>query len=348
MTSRLALLALALATSVGLPAADKTLTVFMYSEYIDPALPEEFEKRTGTKVDIQLYEAQEELVAKLRTGGAGQYDVIVASCTVIPQLVALKLVAPLDAAKLPNTAGIGKEFRGRSYDPQDVYSRAYLWGTTGVIYDSSKVTPPSDPPSWMWLLDPAKPPGPVQLMDEMRVMLGLTQLSQGKAMNSRNKEEIRAAAEQLIKAKSAPQSLGFGGGVDGKNKVQAGQAVAAVVYSGDACRAIAEKPELRYVIPAEGGEIWIDNLLITAQAPYPAEAHAFIDFMLEPANAARNADFIQYPTPVEAALPKVKAEDRANPVIYPDAATMKRLHMVDDLGKENKLYETMWTMVKSR
>lgn len=341
-------LLLACCLAVSLSAAERTIHVFMYSEYIDPEIPLFFERETGIAVDIQVYEAQEEMVAKLRTGGSAQFDVIVASNTVIPQLIALKLIRPLDQTKLLNSVHIGKDFRGKAFDPTNAYTWPYLWGTTGVMYDAAKAKPPTAPMSWAWILDPAQQAGPVQLMDEMRAMLGLALVANGTDINSRDKEEIRAAAEKLITAKSSPKCLGFGGGVDGKNKVEAGEALAAVVYSGDAARSVAENANLRFEIPAEGGELWIDNLAITAEAPDVEGAHLFVNFLLSPEIAARNANYIQYPTPNEAALPLITGEDRANPVIYPDAATMSRLTVATDLDKDNKVYEAFWTQVKSR
>ncbi len=342
------ILPLLLAAVGALAAADKpTVTVFMYSEYIDPAIPKAFEAATGHPVNIQVYEAQEDMLAKLRTGGTAQYDVVVATDVVVPQLINSKLVQPLDAAQIPNAKNVDAKFHGQPCDPKNVYSQPYLWGSIGILYNITAVKS-KDAVSWKLLLDPAAQPGPFVFMDEVRSMMGVTLLANGKDINSHVTGDIKAAAETLIAAKGSTKCLGFEGGVGGKNKVVGGQAVAAVVYSGDAARAIVEGKDLAYAIPVEGSNLWVDNMLVTVAAPNKAGAHAFINFILDAKIGAQNANFIQYPTPNAASLPLIKPEDRANTVIYPDEASMKRLYLLSDLGNDTKTYDAAWTMVKSR
>jgi spermidine/putrescine transport system substrate-binding protein len=339
---------LALLATAALFAADaKPVTVFMYSEYIDPAIPEQFEKATGMPLQIEVYEAQEDMLAKLQTGGTDQYDVIVASDLIIRQMVALKLVQPLDHKLVPNAANVAPEFLNPAFDPGNAYSFPYLWGTIGILYDTSKV-PSGGAASWKWVLDQAAQPGPFVLLDEARSMLACALLGVGKPIGTRKPDEIKAAADALIAAKHSPKCLGFDGGVGGKNKVLAGEAALAVVFNGDAVRAIDEKPTLAYAIPSEGSNIWVDVMLITAKAPNKAGAHAFINYILDGKVGAQNAQFIRYATPNQASLALLKPEDRANPGIYPTAETRKRLQYLEDLGKDTRLYDQAWTTVKTK
>jgi spermidine/putrescine transport system substrate-binding protein len=335
-------LVLLAATAAALAA--EPVTLFMYSEYIDPALEAEFERRTGHDLRIEVYEAQEDMIAKLRTGGTNQYDVVVASDTVLPQMVALKLVQPLDQQRITNRANVAPEWLNQPFDQGNVYSYPYFWGTTGLMYDSRKIQGPA---TWRWVLDPAAHPGPVVLLDEARSMIGSTLLANGHDINSVDAAQVRAAKDRLVAAKKGPRCLGFDGGVAGKNKVVSGEAVVAVVFSGDAVNGMVGNPHLRYEIPVEGGNRWVDSLLVTAKAPNRAGAHDLINFLLDARIAAQNANFIHYASPVAAARPHLEAADAANPAIYPAAETMKRLHYLRDLGKGSKLWDAAWTAVKS-
>ena len=342
-----AVLALTGAALTALSAADKAaVNVYMYSEYIDPAVPKEFEAATGYPLVISTYESQEEMVAKLRAGSVNQYDVVVATDVIVTQLIKLKLVQAYDQTKLPNAKNIDPQFRKLAYDPKDEYTVPYQWGTIGILYDSAKV--PAGKATWKWMFDPAHQVAPFVMMDEMRSMLGVALRYNGASMNSRDPKQVKAAADLLIAAKKSPKCLGFDGGVGGKDKVLKGESTAAVVYNGDAVRAVTEKPGLAYAVPTEGSNIWCDNLLITSEAPNSAGAHAFVNYVLDAKVAAQISNFNRYATPVAAALPMITPADKANPAIYPDAATMKSLEYLEDLGKDTRLATEAWTAVKSQ
>jgi spermidine/putrescine transport system substrate-binding protein len=339
----LSLFALAALLAAGDAAA---VRIFMYSEYIDPALAEAFTAKTGNALDIQLYEAQEEMIAKLQTGGTDQYDVLVASGVMVKQMVGLKLVQPLDQALIPNRANVSPAFLNHAFDPGNQYGYPYFWGTSGLMYDPAKV---SGEPTWAWILDPALQPGAFSLLDEAKTTISSALAWQGKDMNSRVTAEVKAASEVLVAAKASPKCLGFTGGVDGMKRVLSGEAVVAMVYNGDAARGIGEsKTKLAYGIPKEGAEIWVDMLMISAKAPNRAGAHALINFLLDGAVAAQNANFIQYATPIATALPKIKPELLSNHAIYPTPEEMKRVHYLEDLGRDTRMWDAAWTAVKAQ
>jgi len=332
--------------AAGFAAGESTgLTVFMYSEYIDPAIPKQFTATTGTPVTIDVYEESEEMLGKLKAGGSGQYDVIIASDFVIPALIALKLVRPLDLAKVANAANVAPAFQKPPFDPDGRYSLPYQWGTDGIIYRTDQV---SGPISWSLLIDPARQPGPFYLLDTARDQLGIALLLAGKSMNSRLPAYVAAAGEALVRAKQAKKCLGFSGGVAGKNKVAAGEAVAAIVYNGDAVKAMAETPGLGFAIPIEGSTLTTDCMLISAKSANPDAAHAFINHILDAKVGAQLSNFNRYATPNAAAMPFIDAKDRANPAIYPPPEMMRKLERLSDLGKDNRLYEEVWGAVKSR
>lgn len=330
----------------GIPA-DAPLTVYMWSEYIDPSIPGEFEKTTGRKVRIDVYESTEEMEAKLRqSAGAGQYDVVVASDHEIPVLVKLGLIQPLDLDKIPNRANLDGRFKSPGYDPDSRYSLPYQWGSMGLMYRRDRI--PELEASWGVLFQGNGPAGPFVLIDSVRDMLAAALKHGGHSVNSRDPQAVRAAGERVLAAKNHPRCLGFAGGVGGKNKVVSGDATLAVVYNGDALRAIEEEPNAAFVIPREGSIIWVDAMTITAGTRQADAAHAFINYILDPAVGAKLSNFNRYATPNAAALPLIDPEDRANPAIYPPEELMAKLEYLEELGEATRLYDEVWTSVKSR
>jgi len=329
------------------PAKADRVTVYMYSEYIDPNLPAQFEDLTGWAVRIDVYEATEEMMAKLQqAGGVSQYDVVVVSDHAIPVLAKLGLIQPLNHARLPNLKNLAPRFKSPSYDPNNQYSVPYQWGTVGLMYRRDKL--PNLDPSWAVLLDPAKQPGPFLLIDSMRDMMAVALKYLGFSVNSRDVGELKRAGELILQAKKSPKALGFEGGVGGKNKVVAGEAALAVVYNGDAVRAMSEDRNVDFVLPKEGGVIWVDAMTIPAKAPNPIGAHKFIDFILDARVGAQLSNFNRYATPNTASMPLINKEDRQNPSIYPPDDMLKKLEYLQDVGADTRLYDEVWTAVKSR
>lgn len=342
-----AVLALLGCSKSGDSASQGRINVYMFSEYIDPELVKAFEKESGIKVRIDVYEATEEMMAKLaQAGGAGQYDVLIISDHLIPVLARQGLIQPLDAAKIPNAKNVAAKFRNPPHDPTNKYCFPYQWGTMGLLYRKDKIAQPE--PTWGLLLDPARQPGPFVLIDSMRDMLSVALKYQGHSLNSRDAAEVRAAGELVLAAKKSEKALGFEGGVGAKNKLIAGDGVIGIVYNGDAVRAIDEDPKLDFVLPREGSLIWVDEMTIPTGAKDAEHAHAFINFILDAKNGAQLSNFNRYATPNEASLPLIKKEDRENPAIYPAEEMMKKLEQFEDLGADAKIYDEVWTTIKAR
>lgn len=328
-------------------ARPQQVSVYMYSEYIDPQILKDFEKQTGVKVRLDVYENSEEMLAKLQQGGgASQYDVIVVSDAHVPALIQLGLVRPLEMEKVPNVSHVDGKFRNPPFDPGNKYSLPYQWGTVGLMYAKDKVG--SAELSWAMVFDPARQPGKFILMDSMRDMLGIALKYQGKSMNSRNPQEVKAAGELVLRAKRSANFLGFEGGVGGKNRVLAGDAVAAICYNGDAIRGVAENDKVAFAVPKEGGIIWVDVMLVTARGPNSEGAHQFINYILEPKVGAQLSNFNRYPTPNQGSMPFIRDEDRQNVAIYPGDEVVQKLEYLRDLDQDTRLYDEIWTTVKAQ
>lgn len=324
-------------------AATQKLNLFIWSEYIDPAVVADFEKRHDCKVTLDFYEDEAAMLAKLQGGGVAQYDVIVPPDHSVPALIKLKLIAPLRAENIPNLKNVEERFANPWYDPGNRFTVPYQWGTVGIFM--RKGDKPVEP-TWGLLFDPKLQPGDFVLIDSMRDALGSALRYRGHSLNSTAAAELAAARDVLVSAKK--RARGFEGGVGGKNKVLSKEVAAAIAYSGDAVRGMKEDTNTVYFIPREGSQIWVDNLAICARAPNRAAAEQFLNFVLDPVVGAKLADFNQYATPNTAAKAHVQPENLKNPAIYPDAATMQRLEFLRDLGKATRLYDEVWTQVKSR
>ena len=325
-----------------LAAPKNKLNLYIWSEYIDPEIIKQFEKKFDCKVNIDLYEDNESMLAKLAGGGSSLYDVIVPSDYIVPVLVKRGLVQKLSKEKIPNFANVEQKFANPNFDPGNEYSMPYQWGTVG-IYLRKKPGQVVDE-SWGLIFDPKKQPGPFVLIDSMRESINGALLYTGQKINEVDPVKLKAARDLMIDAKN--RSIGFDGGVGGKNKVLSKVANMAVVYSGDAVRGMNEDPETYYFVPKEGGELWIDSMMIPAKAPNSAMAEAFINYILEANIGAQLSNFNQYATPNKAAKTLINPKDLANPAIYPTEEIMSKLEVLKDLGADTKLYDELWTQIK--
>lgn len=323
--------------------AAQKLNVFIWSEYMDPEVVSEFEKRFDAKVTLDLFEDAEAMLAKMQGGGAGVYDIVVPPDHAVSSLVKLRLLAPLRHERIPNLKNLDPKFRAPPFDPKNEHTVAYQWGTMGLYY--RKVPGMPAPDSWGAIFDPKRQPGPMVLIDSMRDAIGAALKFQGQSFNATDLPALKAARGVLLDAKK--RCVAFEASVGGKNRVIGKSAAVAIVYSGEAARGIVEDPETAYVIPKEGSEIFLDNLAVPVRAPNRDLAEAFINFLLEPKVGARISNFTQFATPNAAAREFIKPEDRANPAIYPSAEVMAKLELLIDVGTKTRMYDEIWTQVKA-
>ncbi|HEX7858904.1 MAG TPA: spermidine/putrescine ABC transporter substrate-binding protein [Verrucomicrobiae bacterium] len=325
-------------------AAEQRLNLFIWSEYLPPEVAQEFEKRFDCKLVIDLYEDAESMLAKVQGGGAGSYDIVVPPDYLVAAMVKQNLLSPLRLTNIANINNLDPKFRNPPYDPENQFTVAYQWGTVG-IYARKKAGETLDE-SWSLLFDPKKQPGPIVLIDSMRDLIGAALKYRGQSLNSTDPAQLKAVRDLLVDAKK--RSAGFAGSVAGKNKVLDKSARAAIIYSGEAGRGMAEDPETYYFIPREGSQIWVDNLVVLANAPHRDLAEKFVNFILEPEVGAKISNFTQFTTPNSEAKKLINPELLKNPAIYPSDETIKKLEFLKDLGRDTKLYDQVWTSAKSR
>ena len=343
LTVHLACLMAGLTMALTVPAEPQKLNLFIWSEYIDPEVVADFEKQFDCKVNIDLYEDVESMLAKVKAGGAA-YDVVVPTDHIIPAMTKLKLLAPLRHENIPNLKNLDAKSSSPPYHKGKQNTAAYQWGTVGVLARKSGDKPVPD--SWGLFFDPKQQAGSFMLIDSVRDMLGAALKYKGYSVNSTDPTQLKEARDLILAAKK--RCVGFEGSVGAKNKVVGKGAQTAIVYSGEGVKAMSDDAETVYFIPKEGGIVWVDSLAVLAKAPHRDLAEKFINFLLEAKVAARNSNFIQYSTPNKAAREFITPDDLKNPAIYPTAEIMSRLEFLEDLGPKMRLIDEVWTQVKAK
>ena len=325
------------------PSGAGTLYFLNWADYIPEELIQKFEAETGAKVVLDTFESPEAMLAKLKAGADQEFSLVVAPDYYGLQMARDGLIAPLDKGKLKNLANLDPFFLDPPYDPGLQYSVPYLWGTTGIAYREDLVTGPVD--SYAVFFDPEAQVGPFLLLDEMRETIGAALQYLGYSVNTTDPEALAKAKELLLAAKE--RSVGFAGGLEALNRILAGDAALSLAYSGDVLQAREEDQRLRYTLAKEGGTLWTDAMVVLKRGPAQELAYRFMDFLLEPENAAALAEYTHYATPVAKAIPLLPEEMRNDPVVFPPEEVRSRLEYLKDLGPDIVLYDQIWTEVKA-
>lgn len=325
--------------------AKEELNLYIWSEYIDPDIVTQFEEKFDCKMNVSLFESNEEMLAKLQAGGVSQYDLVIAADYIVPALKALKLIQPITKTEVPNIKNLKDNFISPPFDVGNEYSVGWQWGTLGIMYDSTTVSEPVD--SWGAIFDAPKGVR-FDLFDSEREMIGAALLYQGDSINTRDKAALQKVAKRMIASKKRKEFSGFDANVAGFGKLMGGVLDITIGYNGDGIRAMAENDKFKFVIPKEGSVIWMDSLCIPAKAPNPALAMKFMNYILEPKVGAQLSNYIQFATPNKASIPFIDPECLANPVIYPTPEVEAKLEYIEDLGNFSKVYGELWKMIKTR
>ena len=323
------------------PFAGTELTVYNWFDYIDPEVLTMFEAQTGIRVTYVNFTQNEDMYAKLEAG-AGTYDVIFPSEYMIERLIKEDRLAELNYDNIPNLENVLDNLRDPSYDPGNAHSVPYMWGTLGILYNTDMVTEPIT--SWMSLFD-TQYKGQIFMMNSLRDTIGLGLKALGYSMNTRDEAELRAACDLLVQQKRA--GLVSGNFVDEtKDKMVAGEAALAVIYSGDALYAMEKADNLAYVVPEEGSNVWVDGMCIPKDSQHKEAAECFINFMCDPEIAQMNMDYIYYSSPIRQVVENLDEEQAANGALNPPQEVIARCEYYNDISDSMDLYEGIWMEIR--
>lgn len=307
--------------------SDNTLNVYNWGDYIDPNLIKKFEQETGMKVVYQTFDSNEAMMTKISQGGTA-YDITIPSEYAISKMKEEDLLLPLDHKKLPNIKNIDEHYLDLSFDEDNKYSIPYFWGTFGIVYNP-KMIDGKELTSWNDLWNPEFK-NQIFLVDGAREVIGMGLNSLHYSLNETNKDHLLEAKQKLDQLTPNIKAII---GDEIKLLVANGEAAIGVVWSGEAADIMGENEDLDYVIPEEGSNLWFDNMVIPKSAKNIDGAHQFINFMLDPQNAAQNAEYVGYSTPNAKALQYMPAEITEDKRFYPDAELTEKLEVYDNLGK---------------
>jgi spermidine/putrescine transport system substrate-binding protein len=313
----------------------EVLNLYGWAEYFPEAVLEGFTKKTGIKINYEIFSTNEEMIEKLKAGG--KYDVVQPSEYVVASMVGDKMLAPLDMAHLPNFKNVAREFRAPSFDPKNIHTVPYLSGSIGILVDTEKVREPIR--SFADVFS-GKYAGRIVCLDDSRELMGCVLSSQGRSINEVSKKSL--AEVKAVLAGWLPQVAVFDSDSP-KDAFREGKADIGVVWSGEAAILCRESRKYVYVLPKAGAHRYVDSMAIPVGAPHKDAAHAFINYILRPDVSKLISDKFPYTNPNAEARKFLTAAQLNNPASFPAPSKMDSF---TDIGNLQSEIDDVWKAVK--
>jgi spermidine/putrescine transport system substrate-binding protein len=349
MKKIIGLVLIGLLVSSGLTACapKETLRVFSWGVYIDESLIAEFEKEHNVRVIYDEFASNEEMYTRLLSGE--QYDVLVPSDYTIERLIQENLLQRLDLSKIPNRSGLIPELVGLPHDPQGQYTMPYFWGNVGLVYNKNNVALEDlEQLGWEILRNPAYA-GRIYFYDSERDAFMVALKALGYSVNTVNEAEIQEAYEWLLQMDATMNVVYVTDEII--DSMIAGNKDLAVMYSGDAVYVSYENEDMGFYVPEQGTNLWVDAMVIPANARNVELAHQWINFMLSHEAALANTIQVAYTTPVKSVFDEVTS-DGGDYEDYVDSYVPRLGHPLDEVYRYNneikKLLSDLYTLVKAQ
>lgn len=328
-------------------ASKGVVNVYNWGEYISDGtdgtldICEEFERQTGIKVNYQVFDSNESMYAMLASGGAS-YDVIIPSDYMISRMIEEDMLEQLNFDNIPNYSDIDPALKNPEYDPDGLYSVPYMWGTVGIIYNTSMITEPVE--GWGSLFDPAYA-GQILMFDNSRDAIGIALKALGYSYNTTDPAQIQQAVDLLIEQKPILQGYVMDQIFD---KLEGGEAAIGPYYAGDFVTMHANNPDLAFCLPKEGSNLFVDAMCIPKGAENKDNAEAFINFMCTTDAGLANCEAIGYSTPLLSVRDALPAEISGDSVAYPSDAVLATCETFKNLPQNIlELYDSEWLRLKT-
>jgi len=338
-------------------AQERVVNVYNWSDYIDESILEDFTKETGIKVVYDVFDSNEILETKLLAGGSG-YDIVVPTSNFLARQIQAGVYQKLDKSKLPNLSNMWDVVTERmaAFDPDNAYSINWMWGTVGLGYNKRKVAEAlgvEKIDSWDAFFDPEKVAKlaecGVYALDSPTDMIPITLNWLGLDPASTSPEDLAKAEEALLKVRPFIRKFHSSEYI---NALANGDICLAVGWSGDVFQARDRAAEadqgvvVDYSIPSEGTEMWFDQMAIPADAPHVEEAHEFLNFIMQPEQAAKATNYVYFPNGNKASQEFVDKEILEDPAVYPDEATLAKLFTVGPYEpRDQRNITRIWTKI---
>ena len=327
-----------------LTSGTEQVIIYNWGEYIDPEVLDMFEEETGIQVIYEEFETNEIMYPKIQSGAIA-YDLVCPSDYMIRKMIQNDLLQPLNFDNIPNAKNIGQVYyeKSRQFDPDNQYSIPYCWGTVGILYNTKMVEEPID--SWTVLWDTQYKDN-ILMQDSVRDAFAVALKTLGYSLNSTSIHELTQAKDLLVQQKPLVQAYVID---QVRDKMIGSEAAIGVIYSGEAIYTQTENPDLAYVVPKEGSNMWIDSWVMPKNAPNKENAEKFLDFLCRPEIALMNFEYITYSTPNEKARELIEDPAiRNSEIAFPGDSILSRCETFTYLGEDaDEVYNQLWREVKS-
>jgi spermidine/putrescine transport system substrate-binding protein len=321
-----------------------TLNLATWPNYHSQEVLDAFTANTGVAINVGVYGSTEEMEAKIRAGNSG-IDVVVPSNYAIEGWVADSLIEPLDYTKLPNfvAADWNARFMNQAFDPGNKVSIPKNWGTTGIAYRSSKVT--EDVTTWSQFFDLAGTTyeGKALIVDHQISSFGSAAVAMGFSLNTIDPAEMAEVEAMLTALK--PKLFAISSDV--QPPLRALDTWLSIAWTGDGVQVGRDNEDARYVVASDGGELWIDSYTVAADAPHKDAAYAFLDYILQPEQAAAETEFCLFPHANDKATALLIDEVKNNTVIYPSADSLVKLEYAVNATYNSAERAEAWARIKA-
>lgn len=334
-----ACVAVAFSLVAGSASAEGTLSLYNWGDYINPEVLTKFTEETGIAVTLDTYSSNEEMLAKIQAGATG-YDIVFPSVHMNDIMLKLGLLEKTGINQHPDFKNIDPAFLRAKEDPESEYCLPYAWGTVGVFYNETVTGPVA---SWEdFFAIPEKTGGKITLLDDMREVLAIGLMANGKSVNSAEPADVQAATDYILSKKAAVSAFTY----ESMAMLSSGDIAAAHFFVGGNVF-FTETPNVKYVIPTEGATMYQENICVLASAPNKENAKKFMEFYLKPEIAALNVAQQFNGTPNVPANDLTPDFIKSNPNINVQGDTMARLQIFEDIGAALKLYDRAWNTVRT-
>lgn len=317
------------------------LNVFNWSEYVAPDTIRNFEHESGARVRYGVYESAEEMLAKVMTGNSG-WDIVFPPSNYIEPMREMDLLAPLDHRRLAGLANLDTPFDSPPWDPALTHSVPYMWGATGIVYQTSLSPLPL---AWADLWD-ARLAGRITMLDDPVDYFAACLKKLGLSLNATRPEELTRAKTEALRQKPLLRAYV---NQEVRDQLLAGEVLASQCWRDLAARLKQAAPgKLEFAYPVEGFSLYADNAVILRESRRQELAHRFLDYLLRPEVAAGVVESIRTSTVNRAARERLPAEIRESDLHYPPAEVLARGEWLKPLPLDaQRLRDRLWTEIKS-
>lgn len=335
--------AMALALMANAAAAEGELVIYHWFEYMPAELLEKFTAETGIKVTMDTYDSNEAMLASLKAGAIGTYDVAVPGDYMVEIMAGEGLLDTIGGNELTNMGNIAPEWADPSFDPGRKHSIPYQWGSTSFAVDTAAYSGDINTTDILFN-PPAELSGKINMLDSQGEVMALAAVHMGIPQCSTDRDQLKALNEMLQGAKKHWASFNSD---TAKEVLVSGDAAVGMIYDGFSAKARAERETIKYAFPTQGYVVWMDNVVLLKDAPNRDSAIAFMDFLLEPENIAAVSNFARYGLGVTGAAEFLDPELASLPEANPPATAGKGAFVMACDQETQAVYDKIWTNLKN-